>query len=169
MENKKNNEGLIKLLCYLGIFVLLLFIVLPPLFWNLFPEEVENKEEEEQKKIVMNLSCTKTEDYFDYKIMKTISTNYIEERITKSMFTYEVEHSDEIFESDDILIEEYETFKKLANVDFAVDDNLYVISIDYVNFDYNNVEELLNHRKKLGEQLNYYTEKGYECKTSRQS
>ena len=117
----------------------------------------------------MNLSCTKVDDYFDYKIMKTISTNYIEERITKSMFTYEVEHSDEIFESDDILIEEYETFKKLANVDFAEDDNLYVISIDYVNFDYNNVEELLNHRKKLGEQLNYYTEKGYECKTSRQS
>lgn len=165
MENKKDNEGLIKLLCYLGIFVLLLFIILPPLFRMVFPEE--EHQDEEQQKLIMNLTCVKIEDFIDYKIKTTINTNYIEERISNSIFTYEIEYMDDIFGSEDIIIEEYETLKRVNNVDFDEDGNKYTLTIDYVNFDYSNEAALINHKMMIGDQLSFYGSQQYECNTSK--
>ena len=166
MEDKKDNEGLIKGLCYLGIFILLLFIVLPPLFRILFPEE-QQQEKEEQKQLIMNLTCVKTDNYTDYKIITTINTNYIDEEISNSIFTYEVEYSDDIFNSDDIFIDEYETLKRVDNIDFSENGNKYVLTIDYINFDYSNEEALVNHRKMIAEQRNYYATEDFECQTQK--
>ena len=165
MEEKNNNEGLIKLLCYLGIFVLLLFIILPPLFRMVFPEEeIIN---EEPKKLIMNLTCVKTDDFMDYKIKTTINTNYVENEISNSIFTYEVEYMDSIFSDEEIIIEEYETLKRLNNVDFNEEGNKYTLSIDYVNFDYSNEESLANHRMMIASQMQYYTQEHFECRTSK--
>lgn len=166
MIEKKNNDGVIKLLCYLGIFVLLIFIVLPPLFWNLFPEE-ENKTIDEPKKSIMNLNCVKKEDFVDYKIKTTIDTNYVEEKISNSTFTYEIEYTNELFNSEDIIIEEYETLKRLNNVDFKEEGNKRIVSIDYNNFDYSKEETLLPHQKLIVEQFTYYASEHFECKTTK--
>ena len=166
MENKKNNEDLIKMLCYLGIFVLLLFIVLPPLFRVIFPEEEKALQEEtEQKKTIMNLTCVKTEDFVEYQIKTTISTNYIEEKISNSTFIYEVEYMDEIFNSDDILIEEYERLKGIDNVDFYEEDNKYTLNIDYIAFDYSNEQLLTSHKMIIVNQMNFYSNDNFECNT----
>lgn len=165
MEEKKNNEGLIKMLCYLGIFVLLLFIVLPPLFRMLFPEE--EIIDEEPEKVIMNLNCEKIENNTDYKIKRTINTTYVENKITNSTFTYELEYADSIFNGEEIIIEEYETLKRINNVDFNEEGNKYTISIDYVNFDYSNEDALVNHKKMILDQLQYYTQQLFECNTSR--
>lgn len=165
MENKKDNEGLIKLLCYLGIFVLLLFIVLPPIFWIVFPEDEIHGEE--HKKSIINLTCVKNDDFIDYKIKTTINTNYIEEKISNSIFTYEIEYMDDIFKDDDIIIEEYETLKRVNNVDFNEYDNKYTLSIDYINFDYSNEQALMNHKMMVADQMIFYSEEHFECNTTK--
>jgi len=166
MEEKKNSDGLIKSLCYLGIFVLLIFIILPPLFRVVFEEETEIKENEE-KKLIMNLSCVKTEDFMDYKIKTMINTNYIDNKISDSVFTYEIEYADSIFSDEEVIIEEYETLKRVNNVDFYEKDNRYTISINYTDFDYTSEDALLNHQKMIADQMYYYTEMHFECETTR--
>jgi len=123
MKNNSNDSGASKLLCYLGIFILLLFIILPPLFRVLFPVE-EEIEEEKEKTIVMNLTCEKTEDFVEYKLKTTINSNYADSMITDSVFKYEIEIVDSIMDSDAIEIEEYENLKKINNVDFEEEEDL---------------------------------------------
>jgi len=159
---KNNNADAIKLLCYLGIFVLLLFIILPPLFRFLFPveEELTEEEREEQK---MNLYCIKTEDFDEYKLTTTINNQYTEGMINDSMFTYEIEILDEEFD-DDIKIEEYEELKKVNNVDFEEEENKYILKINYGKFDYSNEPLLEEHKKSMNEQMRIYSENNFECK-----
>lgn len=162
---QSKNEGLIKLLGYLGIFILLMFIILPPLFRLVFPEELEFIEEE--KKLIMNLNCVRTENFIEYKLITTIDTNYIDSKISKSTFTYEVEYIDGIFSGEEIIVEEYETLKRVNNIDFNESDNKYVLSIDYDRFDYTNEPLLLEHQKLIATQLSHYTNDYFECKTTR--
>lgn len=165
MKNINNDTGGIKILCYLGIFVLLLFIILPPLFRVLFPETEEIKTEE--KKLIMNLSCSKTEDFVEYKLKTTINTNYIEGVINDSTFTYELEIVDNMMTAEGISIEEYDNLKKVSNVDFEESNNKYILKIDYSKFDYSNEPLLTNHKKVIAEQLATYSEDAFECKTTR--
>ena len=72
----KTDASTTKTLCYFGIFILLLFIVLPPLFRVLFPEEEQKPDE--IKKTIMNLTCVKDDDFIEYKLKTTISTNYVD-------------------------------------------------------------------------------------------
>ena len=88
MKNNSNDSGATKLLCYLGIFILLLFIILPPLFRVLF--FVQEEIEEEKKQVIMNLTCEKTDDFVEYKVKTTINTNYVEGAINNSLFQYEI-------------------------------------------------------------------------------
>ena len=163
MKNSSDN-GSTKILCYLGIFFLLLFIVLPPLFRVLFPEEETSGEE--KKKLIMNLSCERTEDFVEYKIKTTVNTNYIEGEINDSVFTYEVISSDDFF-ADGVEIEEYEALKKVSNVDFEEKDNKYILTINYGKFDYSNEPLLQEHRMMISSQLAKYTEDHFECSTTK--
>lgn len=164
---KKSNMDIktIKTLGYLGIFILLIFIILPPLFRTFFPEEDQAIDEE--KKLIMNLTCTKTEDFVEYKIITTINTNYVDSVINDSTFTYDIETSDSIFAPDNISIEEYENLKKLSNVDFEENKNKYILKIDYAKFDYSNEPLLSEHKKVIAEQMVTYTNDSFECKTAR--
>lgn len=168
-ENKKNeiknNDSLIKLLCYLGIFVLLMFIICPPLFRVLFPEEEENVVE--KKEFIMNLNCVKIEDFVEYELKTTIDTIYVDNEISNSTFTYEIKFIDQLFSNDEIIIEEYEKLKRINNIDFNETDNKYVLNINYDAFDYSNEELLLQHQRKIAEQLAYYTNDHFECKTTK--
>lgn len=161
-----DNNGSIKMVGYLGIFILLLFIILPPLFRVLFPED-ENKDVEKEK-LVMNLTCTKDEDFVEYKLKTTISTNYVDSKISDSTFTYEISASDSYFSSG-ISIEEYESLKKVSNVDFTENNNKYILKIDYDKFDYSNEELLKNHSKVISEQMAIYSDDSFECTTTRKN
>lgn len=158
----KSNDR--KVLCYLGIFILLVFIVLPPLFRVLFPEE-ENVEEE-QEQLIMNLNCVRTENFIEYKLKTTINTNYIDSAINNSTFTYEIEIVDNMM-NEGIIIEEYESLKRISNVDFDESSNTYILKIDYSKFDYSNEPLLDEHRKVISEQLATYTQDSFECKTTK--
>ena len=166
MKNKSNsNTGDIKILCYLGIFILLIFIVLPPLFRVLFPEEEVVKEEED--KLIMNLYCEKEENFVEYKIKTTINTNYVESIIDTSTFTYEIEILDNMYDISNVEIEEYEAIKKISNVDFSEENNKYVLNINYTKFDYSNEPLLMEHKNIIQEQLAIYTQNNFECKTTK--
>lgn len=163
---KKDNLGTIKTLGYLGIFVLLLFIILPPLFRLVFEDEEQNIGTEEKTKLVMNLSCSKEEDFVEYKLKTSINTNYIDSVIHDSIFTYEVEVVDSAI-AGGIEIEEYEALKKINNVDFEDVGNKHIIRIDYSKFDYSNEPLLTDHRNVIADQMLHYTDKSFECKTMR--
>lgn len=163
MKNSSDNSS-IKVLCYLGIFILLLFIVLPPLFRVLFPDEEGPVVEKE--KLIMNLTCSKVEDFIEYKIKTTINTNYVEGEINDSKFTYEVISSDDFFD-DEVEIEEYEALKKVSNVDFEEEDNKYILTVDYSKFHYNNEPLLQEHKMMISAQFQKYTEDHFECLTTK--
>jgi len=165
MKKNSNDTGATKLLCYLGIFVLLLFIVLPPLFRVLFPEEEEMKKEE--TKLIMNLNCVRTDDFVEYKVKTTINTNYIEGAINDSTFTYEIEIVDDMMTNDSIEIEEYEALKKVSNVDFEENGKKYILKIDYSKFNYSNEPLLQKHRSSINEQMFTYSEDHFECETTK--
>ncbi len=162
----KDDAGSIKILCYLGIFILLLFIILPPLFRVIFKEE-EPSSPQPSLPTIMNLSCNKTEDFVDYKILTNIDANYYEEKIHDATFRYEVQSVEGALPEDTILLEEYEQFKLINNVDFEENGNVYIIKIDYSKNDFSNVSSLSNHQKVIAEQLDYYTNNAFQCTTTR--
>ncbi len=164
----KKESGAMKILCYLGIFVLLIFIVLPPLFRVLFPEEEEVvTPNEEQKPTIMRLTCSKEEDFVDYKLNTTINTDYVDDKISTSTFTYQVNIVDNSLQPEGILIEEYENLKKLDNVDFSEEETTYTLNINYDQFDYSNEPLLENHRKVIVDQMVVYSDNGFECETTK--
>jgi len=163
MKNS-SDTGVTKLFCYLGIFFLMLFIVLPPLFRVLFPEE--EPQEIEKDKLIMNLTCVKTEDFSRYKLKTTIDTNYVEGEINDSKFTYEVITSDESF-NDKVKIEDYDALKKVSNVDFNEEENKYILIIDYSKFDYSDEPLLQEHNMMISQQSEKYIENNFECLTKK--
>lgn len=164
---KKDGSG-IKILCYLGIFVLLIFIVLPPLFRVLFPEEEEVvTPNEEETQTIMRLTCTNEEDFVDYKLNTTINTNYVDDKISTSTFTYQINIVNNALQPEGILIEEYENLKKLDNVDFEEEGTTYTLNINYEQFDYSNEPLLENHRKVIVDQMVIYSDNGFECETTK--
>ena len=164
MKESKIDLGTLKVLGYLGIFILLIFIILPPLFRVLFPEEDTTNEKQQ---LIVNLSCSKTEDFVEYKLNTKINTNYVDGVITDSTFTYEIDIVDDMITLDGIMIEEYEALKKVNNIDFEEIENKYILKIDYNKFDYSNEELLNSHRGVISSQMEIYSNNAYECKTTR--
>jgi hypothetical protein len=162
MKNSSDN-GSIKVLGYLGIFFLLLFMILPPLFRVLFPEEEPVVEKE---KLIMNLTCIKTEEFEDYKVKITINTNYVDGEIHDSKFNYEVISNDEFFDGR-VKIEEYDALKKVSNVDFEEKDNKYILTINYSKFDYSNEPLLQEHNMMISQQSKKYSDNNFECSTEK--
>ena len=147
---------------------MLIFIVLPPLFRVLFPEEEEVvTPNEEQKPTIMRLTCSKEEDFVDYKLNTTINTDYVDDKISTSTFTYQVNIVDNSLQPEGILIEEYENLKKLDNVDFSEEETTYTLNINYDQFDYSNEPLLENHRKVIVDQMVVYSDNGFECETTK--
>ena len=165
VKNKKpkNNEELIKVLCYLGIFILTLLIVLPPLFRVLFPEDGVTLEEVQS---VVDLVCIKTDDFVDYAITTTIDSTYSDSEINTATFTYEIEYDYALFEGEEVIIEEYEALKAIGGVEYDEGADSYTLYFDYASVDYSSEELLLDHQQLLSDQLQYYTDQGFECETT---
>lgn len=166
MKKKSMDLASIKSLGYLGIFILLIFIILPPLFRLLFP--VEDVKQVEKDKLIMNLSCIKTENFVEYELTTKINTNYVEGQISDSTFTYEIVINDDMFMASGVDISEYEALKKVSNVDFEEEKNKYILKINYSKFDYTNEPLLEKHRQSLSAQMKIYSEEEqFECTTSK--
>jgi len=157
MDNKQDT-GLVKVLCYLGIFVLALFIVLPPFFRFLFGEE---KTAEPLRDEYSMLVCEKTEDFTEYKIDYTIDSRYKNGEIINSTFTYEIELIDLGLEHE-ITLDEYSSFAEINNVSYNRNENIYTAKFNYDKFDYDS-ELLTVHRKNINEQNSFYSSNGYKC------
>lgn len=157
MDNKQDT-GLVKVLCYLGIFVLALFIVLPPFFRFLFGEE---KTTEEPKVEYSMLICKKTKDFVEYKIEHTIDSRYKNGEIINSTFTYEIDLIDLALEQE-IIPDEYSSFSKINNASYNRNANVYTVKFNYDDFDYNS-ELLTVHTKNINEQNSFYSSSGYKC------
>ncbi len=159
--NVKNDTGTIRMLCYLGILVLLIFIIIPPLFRVLYPKE--EVIEEEPLPIIMNLACSKTDDFGDYQLTNTITTNYYDDTIHDSVFSYIINENESGLPSEGVVIEEYEALKNIPNVIANENGNTYTLSFDFYNYNYGDEELLANHIGVLAVQRDYYSQNGFEC------
>ena len=158
--NVKNDTGTIRMLCYLGILVLLIFIIIPPLFRVLYPKE--EVIEEEPLPIIMNLACSKTDDFGDYQLTNTITTNYYDDTIHDSVFSYIINENESGL-PEGVVIEEYEALKNIPNVIANENGNTYTLSFDFYNYNYGDEELLANHIGVLAVQRDYYSQNGFEC------
>lgn len=162
------KESSSNLLAYLGIFVLLLFIILPPLLRVLVPKEEENTPTPINP-VIMKLTCTKNEAKLNYDISRTVESIYESGDLTKTVFTYEVTFGDEELTMDDVVLDDYSSFKKISGADVETSGNKYTVTFNYATNDYSNNKLLSNHRQVLSDQLNYYSEEDYNCTTERQN
>ena len=150
----KGDSSSYQMLCYLGIFLLLLFIVLPPLFRIIFPRE-ETSENNDNLPLIMNLTCNKEEDFGDYQLKTKIESNYYEDKIHDTTFTYE------------IIDVSGAGLRSIENVKSSENENIYTLKIDYANNDYSNEELLADHQHVIAEQLRYYTDNSFTCNTAK--
>ncbi len=162
----KGDSSSYQMLCYLGIFLLLLFIVLPPLFRIIFPRE-ETSENNDNLPLIMNLTCNKEEDFGDYQLKTKIESNYYEDKIHDTTFTYEIIDVSGAGSVGDITIDEYDALRAIENVKSSENENIYTLKIDYANNDYSNEELLADHQHVIAEQLRYYTDNSFTCNTAK--
>jgi len=156
------------LLAYLGIFVLLLFIILPPLLRVVVPKN-EKKEPVNTNPVIMGLACTKNDSELNYSILRTIESTYNNGELTKTIFTYDVSFGDDELTMKDITISDFLSLKKISGADVKERANKYIVTFNYTVSNYSNNKVLENHRKKLSDQLNYYSTEGYNCTTAKQN
>lgn len=152
------------ILGYIAITILLLFIIVPPLFRVLFPKEDEiiNSSLEEVT-VLMNLECKKTDNLDGYNVEYRVLNNYKNSVITNSILTYSIEYLDD--ELPNVTIDEYEKLKRVENIDYEENDNVYVLTINYSNFDFSKEELLLDKQKMMAEQLSLYESEDFVCDT----
>ena len=155
------------ILAYLGIFILLIFIVVPPVLRVFVPKE--NEITSVANKVVMKLSCSRTESTPEYSLTRNIDSKYEDGVLVETLFTYSVTFTENLFTMDSITIDDYETLKKIPNSITTEDKTQYTVKFDYVSNDYSNNKDLANHSKLLSEQLKYYAEENYICTTARQN
>lgn len=161
-ENKSSN-----LLAYLGIFILFLFIALPPALRVFIPKE-ENTTDPDINVVKMQLTCTKVSRKIEYNINEKIITTYRDGAISTSTFIYDVEIKEEGMTISGIEIDEFNELRKIPGVISKQEGNTYTINIDYQNNDYSSEEILKNHSNTIQEQMTYYTtEDRYTCITER--
>ena len=177
-----------KLLCYLGVLLLLGLAVLPPALRMFLPESKENEEEQILNESVL-LFCKNDK----YEVSTTYETNKINMiAFKKYKDMNEIESDDELINQDDInddlendeneledksenneniqdnIVEETELdkiFNYLKNSENIIYNNLSdseAVGLDFNSNNYENLD-LTNLKKNYEEQKTYYETKGLTC------
>lgn len=141
---KKNTKEIINIFCYIGIFVLTVIILLPPLLRFLLPDS----DNFENKVTLELLSCRKIEEGTNTE--KTINTHYKNKKVQKIEITYtNVSESSQIDEKN---------FYNLSGVEAEEQTNSIHITIVPNN---NNNERLSSLFNQLEKQKAVYEDGDY--------
>lgn len=152
------------------IFILLVFIILPPIFRGLFPKTVSD-EKDDITEVIKILYC-KVDDYKEgYNI--SINARYIDGEIKKNIITYKPltvsdnGNNDSLDNNDNFISinKQFELFNSLDSIDIKNNsDGSVVVSIDQDVIDGNDDNlDLANYFMSFEKQKQFFTNQGYEC------
>ena len=154
-----------KLLCYLGIIILLALILFPPMLRILLPDQEEVKEDVKIERIV--LSCSNDEYITNTSYDNDKVNMIIIKKIDKMIEDDEIEDEDTLDEAQesltgDELVKIFEELKDKSDVLYNKVDDGEVISIDYTLSEHPNLEitELINTPEL---QQEFYEEQNLAC------
>ena len=141
---KQSTKKIINVLCYIGIFILILIISLPPLLRFLLPD----KDEYTNPIKLELLTCTKTEE--ETKTKKIIKTHYKNNKVelVDIIYTNVVENS---------YIDEKDYYN-LSGVEVDDQENIITINITPNNYNKNRLNTIL---RPLKEQKSIYEDGDY--------
>lgn len=166
---KENKDGkgtdAIDILCYVAIAILILIIVIPPVLRVIMPKEEVPVEPDK----IVNLVCEKRVEEDGYALQQSITNTYTNDKITSSVFVYEV-NGNGVEESTNVpsieeVSEEFKSLIKIAGDNVQRNGNTATIRINYEDFENSKAAVLSNHQKPLNDQMNYYGENGFYCTT----
>lgn len=163
MEKKKEKSILLVLFT---IFILLLFIILPPLFRNLFPKEVVEDTTNVNK--IEILTCTITNNNEKYSVTSRIK--YINNIIQNNTITYKpISDNNSINNTTGSnyisVTDQFNYFNTLQDVVITNnDDGSIIIKLDKSLLTSNqNNETLNNYLSKIDIEEEFFTSQGYTC------
>lgn len=138
-----------KSLCYIGIFILSLFIILPPLFRTVLKEDTTTIKNESNK--VRQLSCV--------KYVETISMSYMNNDVNNIRYNYPIDENLENTYSYSTIKEALEnapgTLKQIIE-----NKNSYFLDL---KSDANKNSLSSNYQSDIETQKNFFTREGFTC------
>ncbi len=142
-----NKSKLIDITCYFIIFVLLLFIILPPLLRWLLPQG----DQYDNTILLENLRCTYDEESGYHKI---INTQYKNKELTRVYVTYENYPSETVLEEKDLIT--------ISGVSEDIENNSILYTIEY-NEETKENENLKKYFDKIENLKTTYERNSYTC------
>lgn len=169
MPEKKQKKAKSPLLVIFTIFILAIFIILPPVFRNMFPKkEVPKNNNIKVRKVL--LTCTKTMPTEGYEI--TSKVKYLNGKPDRNTIIYSkntiTQEPNQTPPTPEIPVktvaEELKFFSELQNIEVTEGDTTttVVLNKDTISSNSNNLD-LTNYFLPLGAQQKLYQEQGYEC------
>ena len=164
-ENKKEKgNGLI----YLAIFLLSLFIVLPPVFRVAFKDDKGSSENKKEKKTNASELVCKFNKY-NYSIKATTTydkgeANKVELIYTNNAYEENENVDDNVIEKQNKINDEIEKFNELIDVEFSSEGFTTKITIPKKALDSNDDKDLTSRFGDIDSVKKYYEDLEYSCK-----
>ena len=143
-------------LLYFLMVVLIFFLFLPPVLRML--NDDGTGDDEEKKDVYMALNCVKDKE--------TLDMNYIGDN--PQSFFYRVPGNKSNLSSDNITEEENDIIRDIfpvSMISYSEADDISSFSIKYTVYETNH-ESMKNYILNINQQKNFFTKKGFTCKTT---
>lgn len=145
---------------FIGIFILLLLIIAPPVLRVLFNNETVDNSNKVLADVYEKLVCNRQDNFSNYNLNRTVTTIYKNNKITKINFVYIVNNKSNI---SNVYIDEYSILKQVYNAEVKEANNHYEVTLDYENNSYYDDEFLKKYSNGLSLQKEYYISNNYLC------
>lgn len=155
----KLEKDAVTVLGFIGIFLLLVLIFVPPLFRFLFNDDVTGA----NTIVVERLSCEKTEKFDNYDMTTVIDTVYTNKKVSKITFNYNVVFTKSGVSGSDVYIENYEMLKQITNAEVKDEFNNYKVIFDFTKHNFSNNSFLSKYNSSMSEQKIFYSNNGFKC------
>lgn len=168
-NQQKKTMDRTTLLSYIGIGVLSILIIIPPMFRIVFAKPVEIEKKKEMVRIT--LSCHKNELGSDYLFTRTINNIYEDNVIKDSTFIFEVSQrpgSQKIPTINEIDAPDLKEFENInnENVIKTSTEAKKSFQFDYRKNSFNEINILTEHKKVIQAQISLYRTEEYSCDTN---
>lgn len=151
-------------LCYIGILILLVFALLPPVLRFLVPIEEETNENN-KKTTYITRTCKKTIYRDDYSLVRVVVDKYkndIVQSTNMSFYIYKTVDFEVDVES--VFEDDIKDFLNIDKIKYSVTGNIIEVGIDYVMYpELKSLVELNDYIKQSQAQKVIYQNKGYAC------
>lgn len=153
------------------IFLLLSFIVVPPIFRKYIPKEDHTNMQNKNQNHILILTCSKI--YVTEKMNVTSKTKYINHEPIHNVVSYEniieeknIESTEEEETNQISVTEELQALLSLKNVKSTTNDKIVTVTIDKTLLQQNENNQTLNsYLQGLTGQKKSYENKGFSCTT----